>query len=503
NNLIKYSIENDENKKQLLVDNWKLNVVYLVKYPRITSLPDLSINCFKIEIWLKLKNIQFYKYITINNFFSLSFNSSENIINKLKHLGKPLLENKEEEKIIKIIENIFQPILIKDRLTRDKYGKGGLDFLAYDKSLQEQLIPKIEITKNNTLKLLDNKNITYIFENNLEFWNELFNLEKGIKNNEKDENDIIIFLNKFIKKIKNKNGTNDWFPFIETKNEWIESILKKYFYNGEYLIESIQNLNNEPINDIINKFDYYLTQITELFNNNIFLFGDEPTYADIYLFSVLIQFFEGKKVIEDNELNNSIEINEIEEIIENNNNNEQNKYIDNRINILYQFIEKMKEKLGFNKENEWINLKKYPLKLNYEEEIYLNNKYNGPFNIETNELIGINKLLDYERIFDIFSLFLGKKRFEKNKKANLWKKALLIIKGKSKPLKEDFNELIQKIIEKIIENINNSFYDLIRIKYYGTITLNCLGINLFVSIHLKYFDNIKFKKKFFIIKWFY
>jgi len=43
-----------------LVENWKENVVYLIRYPRISSLPDLDVNCFKLEIWLKLKEIQFY-----------------------------------------------------------------------------------------------------------------------------------------------------------------------------------------------------------------------------------------------------------------------------------------------------------------------------------------------------------------------------------------------------------------------------------------------------------
>ena len=54
--LLKYPIENEK----LLVENWKQNVVYLVRYPRIASLPDLSVNSFKIECWLKLKNIKFY-----------------------------------------------------------------------------------------------------------------------------------------------------------------------------------------------------------------------------------------------------------------------------------------------------------------------------------------------------------------------------------------------------------------------------------------------------------
>uniref|UniRef100_A0A914MML5 Candidate secreted effector n=1 Tax=Meloidogyne incognita TaxID=6306 RepID=A0A914MML5_MELIC len=44
----------------LLVENWKVNVVYLVQYPRIELLPNFSIKCLLIESWLKIKNIQFY-----------------------------------------------------------------------------------------------------------------------------------------------------------------------------------------------------------------------------------------------------------------------------------------------------------------------------------------------------------------------------------------------------------------------------------------------------------
>ena len=43
-----------------MVENWKVNVVYLVEYPRIELLPNFSIKCLLIESWLKIKNIQFY-----------------------------------------------------------------------------------------------------------------------------------------------------------------------------------------------------------------------------------------------------------------------------------------------------------------------------------------------------------------------------------------------------------------------------------------------------------
>jgi len=84
-------------------------------------------------------------------------------------------------------------------------------------------------------------------------------------------------------------------------------------------------------------------------------------------------------------------------------------------------------------------------------------------------------LLQYERLVDLWSLIIGKKRFEKNKRNNLWKKVIKIIKGKAKPSIGDFDELIQKILEKLISYIHSTFWDNLRIKYYGTLSLNCLA----------------------------
>nr|CAD2141523.1 unnamed protein product [Meloidogyne enterolobii] len=67
----------------------------------------------------------------------------ENIINKLKHLGKPLTENENEKKVEEIVDNILFPILIKDRTTRDLKGKGGFDFLSKDKAIHQQLLPRL------------------------------------------------------------------------------------------------------------------------------------------------------------------------------------------------------------------------------------------------------------------------------------------------------------------------------------------------------------------------
>uniref|UniRef100_A0A914NJH0 Glutathione S-transferase n=1 Tax=Meloidogyne incognita TaxID=6306 RepID=A0A914NJH0_MELIC len=203
---------------------------------------------------------------------------------------------------------------------------------------------------------------------------------------------------------------------------------------------------------------------------NYFIFGEEPTNADICLFSVLIQFFEGpflnipildyffrlkgssnnigstsqvynqkgkgKEIIQnEEELNgfkynngeipNGIEKDEIEEEKEEIDKNKGLKIVfeDDRINILFNFVQNMKRKLGFNKESDWQNLRESPWKLNYEPEDFSQKRYIGPFQIETDELLGINKLLFYERITDLWSLITRKKKISKKiKEINYGKK---------------------------------------------------------------------------------
>nr|CAD2178213.1 unnamed protein product [Meloidogyne enterolobii] len=186
------------------------------------------------------------------------------------------------------------------------------------------------------------------------------------------------------------------------------------------LIQQISsNKNIETINKVIKNFDKNLSLIGEMIVGNYFIFGEEPTNADICLFAVLIQFFEdptilnipqlayffrlkgssnnvgstsqvynqkgkGKEIIQNEELNGIVEdgITEIEEVKKEEKEIVENKgliieFEDDRINILFNFVQNMKRKLGFNEESDWQNLREYPWELNYEPEDFSPKRYNG------------------------------------------------------------------------------------------------------------------------------
>ncbi|CAK5083563.1 unnamed protein product [Meloidogyne enterolobii] len=289
------------------------------------------------------------------------------------------------------------------------------------------------------------------------------------------------------------------------------------------LIQQISsNKKMKTINKVIKNFDKNLSLIGEMIVGNYFIFGEEPTNADICLFAVLIQFFEdptilnipqlayffrlkgssnnvgstsqvydqkgkGKEIIEnEEELNefkynkgeipNEIEKDEIEEVKE----IVENKgliieFEDDRINILFNFVQNMKRKLGFNKESDWQNLREYPWELNYEPEDFSQKRYIGPFQLETDELLGINKLIGYNKWSEIWSLIIGKNEYLKKKNGNLWKKIKKTFKGKLKPSETDFNELTREIIGKIYDFINIHFTLKLEFDYFGKISFNFLA----------------------------
>nr|CAD2163885.1 unnamed protein product [Meloidogyne enterolobii] len=138
----------------------------------------------------------------------------------------------------------------------------------------------------------------------------------------------------------------------------------------------------------------------------------------------------------------------------------------------------MKKHLGFGNNEKWKGMQVKPWILNYENEIYLTEKYNGPFLVETDELIDIEKLLEYNKVKHALSIFVGKKRLEKSSSNKKWEKMKDAYKGNSKPEIKDFDELIQQILKKLFNFIDNNFIDEDERNAYGTICLNYLAAYL-------------------------
>nr|CAD2201068.1 unnamed protein product [Meloidogyne enterolobii] len=405
----------------------------------------------------------------------------ENIINKLKHLGKPLAENKNEKKVEEIVDNILFPILIKDRTTRDLKGNGGFDFLAKDKAIHQQLLPKLEELYKKPQIIEINHNEAFLVKIDEQFWNELFCLEKGIEKHEKDDKDIKLFFDKYIDKLVeggNKKQIFDlsyWGVFINKKDEWIENIVKKYFIKGENNFENMADICLFAV--LIQFFEGPFLNIPQL----DYFFRLKGSSNNVGSTSqVYNQKEKGKEIIQnEEELNGIVEdgITEIEEVKKEVKEIVENKgfkieYEDDRINILFNFVQNMKRKLGFNEESDWQNLRESPWELNYEPEDFSPKRYNGPFQLETDELLGINKLIGYNKCYICnigreYSIEDGDECYNKyikkfkNQKKIFWSIMRETYIGpfefkKAKSLKKDFLNAVETLCSEVIKIVNNT-----------------------------------------------
>uniref|UniRef100_A0A1I8BQ66 GLOBIN domain-containing protein n=1 Tax=Meloidogyne hapla TaxID=6305 RepID=A0A1I8BQ66_MELHA len=113
--------------------------------------------------------------------------------------------------------------------------------------------------------------------------------------------------------------------------------------------------------------------------------------------------------------------------------------------------------------------------LNHEQESNLTEKYNGPFNVETDELTGIDKILEYDKYDHAFSILTSTKHLNKSNLTKRWGKMKEAFKGNSKPEIKDFDELIQQILKKLFNYLNNNFVEEEERNAFGTICLNALA----------------------------
>nr|CAD2178539.1 unnamed protein product [Meloidogyne enterolobii] len=180
---------------------------------------------------------------------------------------------------------------------------------------------------------------------------------------------------------------------------------------------------------------------------------------------------KGKKKIYEEDLDEIVEFKEDRGKGSTSNRNLDDAYIDWRIQIIYEFIERIKRHLGFANNQEWKSLQVEPWILNYETEKNYSEKYDGPFHVKTDELTDLDKLLDYNKFTHAVSIFFGKKRLEKSSSSKMIGKVKDALKGKSKPEIEDFDELIQKIVKKLFSFLEDHIFVEKERKGYGTIAL--------------------------------
>uniref|UniRef100_A0A914MPL6 Metaxin glutathione S-transferase domain-containing protein n=1 Tax=Meloidogyne incognita TaxID=6306 RepID=A0A914MPL6_MELIC len=296
--------------------------------------------------------------------------------------GKMKEENKEENSNIIGLENInFEG---SSNSVREK---------DWGSNVAESSTTKIKNEKDFEESIINNNKLNTIFDDNA---NNYYNYLIGEMTFEEK------------KKIFNKKYFNGylngyWSEFVKTMETLINWNIREYFINGERSLEKRLNLylQNKSLikmtgHQIIQTFleEIEKNKIKEKIEINKFLFGENPTKADASLFAILVQFFETplnieslKELFEIKKDSISIYISE-----------EDTKTIES----LYKYVQNVKESLGYNDED-WKKLtdekEKWPLNL-ANNEINVSNddnsKYNGPFQIETDDLEGFEKIFDRE-----------------------------------------------------------------------------------------------------------
>uniref|UniRef100_A0A915N416 Uncharacterized protein n=1 Tax=Meloidogyne javanica TaxID=6303 RepID=A0A915N416_MELJA len=466
--------ENGESK--MMVEDEKQDMVYLIIFPRISTTPNHWTMCLKIESWLKLTGIRFYR---ISNQFLLGspnsgiapfvqFNGKyyegfDNIKEAVKRLGKKKLqENDREAEIILISENYLLKILTKDKTTRHRKigGKksGGLDYLIKDNGVRAQFFqshPQLFEWRWQEIVLNNDKKIK--FEMGFEFWNEFFAIERGIENQEIDEKEILNFMEKHLviilgsdvssdgvgssnysysdgtegsshslnREINNDYLWNldDWQYFYEWMDKFVKAKLEEYFTKEKNSMEGklreyLQNHSWDQVSDekIYESFEKIIQKIVNMLGSQRFLFGDQPSLGEKPEREDIESI--GKAIVIELKAKSNCEIEEEgPSFIENCRKMEGNdKYIDKRIGLLHSYVERMKEKIGL-----------------------------GLFHLETDDMNSFVDQLDSNKWTNIAKTIL-------HKKPNKWANIKNIYRGKnqSKIFWPDKNDEDRKMYGKII-----------------------------------------------------
>ncbi|KAL3088032.1 hypothetical protein niasHS_009318 [Heterodera schachtii] len=336
--------------KEVLVQNWKPNVVYLVQFSHADSAPSLSPAAIKLETWLRIKKIPFYTVSDGVLFRALFaddkvpfveyngqkiFGTSEEIIDTLKQeaLSKGTLgelfglgqkSDQNEEQMRDLIDNVLYSILLHDRF-QNLANPIEKTHLANNFDFQRLVLPSVlKEAKRNWFKIQPLPK---------PFWDEYFAKGKkvayggkpwngyGISEKEWKKLEDEVSKTKF-EKLKEQESIKkkEWIKFVDNvTKEHIPKAMTKFvkhlkkqllrqlserpslkFSDGTVItVDKNYEKKIDKFNDKLKKlFDETMQQIEQQLtkmsakgkNTKFYLFGETPTALDAVLFGILSQF---------------------------------------------------------------------------------------------------------------------------------------------------------------------------------------------------------------------
>ncbi|KAL3078075.1 hypothetical protein niasHT_036958 [Heterodera trifolii] len=392
--------------KEVLVQNWKPNVVYLVQFSHADSAPSLSPAAIKLETWLRIKKIPFYTVSDGVLFRALFaddkvpfveyngqkiFGTSEEIIDTLKQealfkgtlgelFGLGQKSDQNEEQMRDLIDNILYSIFLHDRF-QNLASSEAETHLAKNIEFQRLVLPSVlKEAKRNWFKIQPLPK---------PFWDEYFAKGRTVAYGGKSWNGYGISekeWKKFVDEVSTKHIPKAMTEFVKhLKKQLLRQLSERpplKFSDGTvFTVDKNYEKQIGKFNDKLKKlFDETMQQIEQQLSNSIsakgkntkfYLFGKTPTALDAVLFGILSQFTNTDTIYNGHYANYisaklggnpndplKIYLGHMKDIFMGQNNNEQNQW---QINGEWKFEKKA------NKYNGPFTLRFDVLKLDYEQ----------------------------------------------------------------------------------------------------------------------------------------
>uniref|UniRef100_A0A183BTR4 GST_C_6 domain-containing protein n=1 Tax=Globodera pallida TaxID=36090 RepID=A0A183BTR4_GLOPA len=305
--------------KEVLVQNWKPNVVYLVQFPRTNSVPNLSPWAIKLETWLKMRKIPFYKIsdgVLFRTLFEQQvpfveyngqkiFGTTDEIIGTLEwlrgigdeeaaessekaKLGTFLAQqnaDEQTEKVMKrLIEDVLYSLLLFDRLENLNHPEDA-KHLANDNGFREQVMPSLlKEAKRNWYKIqpLSTK-----------FWKEFFANGQTVPHGDRSWNGRGVDekkWNNFVREVRETHMPAAMNKFVKHLKAQIRNQLLTKTTNNGNSVDELKQLLQETMAKIEKQISANANSSKK--QQKCYLFGNKPSTLDASLFGMLVQFFD-------------------------------------------------------------------------------------------------------------------------------------------------------------------------------------------------------------------